>query len=58
MWKKTEIDGGLLSRRDCYILADLVFEYLKEHVEDYDPDGDFHFEVNVEYVVKQETDDE
>ena len=58
MWKKTEIDGGLLSRRDSYILADLVFEYLKEHVEDYDPYGDFHFEVNVEYVVKQETDDE
>jgi len=54
MWKETEIDGGLISTKDRDFLAELVSEYLIDNVPDYEPDGDFTFEVKVEYVVKVE----
>jgi len=54
MWKETEIDGGLISRKDLDFLAELVSEYLIDNVPDYEPDGDFIFDVKVEYVVKVE----
>ena len=54
MWKETEIDGGLISTKDRDFLAELVSEYLIDNVPDYEPEGDFTFEVKVEYVVKVE----
>lgn len=54
MWKETEIDGGLISSRDVDMLAELVSEYLIDNVPDYEPEGDFTFEVKIEYVAKAE----
>lgn len=58
MWKETEIDGGLLSSRDIDWLGELVSQYLIDNVEDYEPEGDFQFEVKIEYYAKQGTDDD
>lgn len=59
MWKETEIDHGFISTRDVDFIADLVREYLINNVPDYEPDGDFTFEVKVEYVAnRKETNDE
>jgi len=54
MWKETEIDNGFISTRDVDFIDDLVRQYLIDNVPDYEPDGDFTFEVKVEYVAKAE----
>lgn len=54
MWKETSIDGGLLSGRDMDRLGELVSQYLIDNVEDHEPEGDFIFEVKIEYLAKQE----
>jgi hypothetical protein len=54
MWKETKIDNGLISTRDVDYIAESVLEYLIDNVPDYEPDGDFTFEVKVEYVATAE----
>lgn len=58
MWKETEVDGGLISSRDIDMIAELVSEYLIDNVPDYEPEGDFTFEIKVEYVATKEKSNE